>query len=96
MEIELKNLSKKFNEKSIFNNFNFKFHSSKRVCSVWSNGSGKTTLLKLISNLVKEDDGEISSPIKIHQFPILILILDLSFKDFQRLITFISLAALTA
>ena len=59
MEIELKNLNKKFNEKSIFNNFNFKFHSSKRYALYGPNGSGKTTLLKLISNLVKEDDGEI-------------------------------------
>ena len=59
MEIELKNLCKKFNEKSIFINFNYKFLSSKRYALLGPNGSGKTTLLKLISNLVKEDSGEI-------------------------------------
>lgn len=59
MEIELKNLNKKFKEKSIFKNFNFKFYSSRRYALCGPNGSGKTTLLKLISNLVKEDDGEI-------------------------------------
>ena len=59
MEIELKNLNKKFNKKSIFMNFNFKFLSSRRYALYGPNGSGKTTLLKLISNLVKEDDGEI-------------------------------------
>ena len=59
MEIELKNLNKKFKEKSIFINFNFKFYSSSRYALHGPNGSGKTTLLKLISNLVKEDDGEI-------------------------------------
>ena len=59
MEIELKNLNKKFNEKSIFIDFNFKFNSSRRYALCGPNGSGKTTLLKLISNLVKEDNGEI-------------------------------------
>ena len=59
MEIELKNLGKKFDEKSIFINFNYKFLSSKRYALLGPNGSGKTTLLKLISNLVKEDSGEI-------------------------------------
>ena len=59
MEIELKNLCKKFNEKSIFMNFNFKFRSSSRYALYGPNGSGKTTLLKLISDLVKVDDGEI-------------------------------------
>ena len=59
MEIELKKLNKKFNEKSIFLNFNFKFYSSRRYALHGPNGSGKTTLLKLISNLVKEDEGEI-------------------------------------
>ena len=60
MEIELKNLNKKFNKKSVFTNFNFKFRSSRRYALYGPNGSGKTTLLKLISNLVKEDDGEIN------------------------------------
>ena len=59
MEIELKNINKRFNEKSIFTNFNFTFYSSRRYGLYGPNGSGKTTLLKLISNLVKEDDGEI-------------------------------------
>ena len=59
MEIELKNLCKKFNEKSVFMNFNFKFRSSSRYALYGPNGSGKTTLLKLISDLVKVDDGEI-------------------------------------
>ena len=59
MEIELKKLNKKFNGKSIFTNFNFKFYSSRRYALHGPNGSGKTTLLKLISNLVKEDEGEI-------------------------------------
>lgn len=59
MELDLKNISKEFNGKYIFNNFNFKFNSSKRYALYGPNGSGKTTLLKIISNLVKEDSGEI-------------------------------------
>jgi ABC-2 type transport system ATP-binding protein len=59
MELDLKNLSKKFNGKYIFSNFNFKFYSSRRYALYGPNGSGKTTLLKIISNLVKEDDGEV-------------------------------------
>lgn len=59
MELDLQNLSKKFNGKYIFSNFNFKFYSSRRYALYGPNGSGKTTLLKIISNLVKEDDGEV-------------------------------------
>lgn len=57
--IELKNISKKFNDQVIFNNLNIKFPKNKMIFITGRSGSGKTTLLNLILGIETLDSGEI-------------------------------------
>ncbi|MCQ2454955.1 MAG: ATP-binding cassette domain-containing protein [Clostridia bacterium] len=62
--IELKNITKKFNESTvnettIFNDFNFTVKKGEFVSVVGSNGSGKTTLLNLIAGTYLPTSGSI-------------------------------------
>ncbi|MBW0602362.1 ATP-binding cassette domain-containing protein [Mycoplasma anatis] len=57
--IELKNISKKFNDQVIFNNLNIKFPKNKLIFITGRSGSGKTTLLNLILGIETLDSGEI-------------------------------------
>lgn len=57
--LEIKNVSKKFNNNLILNNLNISFEKSKIVGILGPNGSGKTTLLKMIANISRIDRGEI-------------------------------------
>lgn len=52
-------ISKKFDNKNILNDFNYKFNDTGLYLIVGENGSGKTTLLNIISGLVTPDDGSI-------------------------------------
>lgn len=57
--IELKNISKSYNKKSIVSNLNLTFPRSKLISLIGPNGAGKSTILSLISRLLKPDNGEI-------------------------------------
>lgn len=57
--ITLKNISKKFGEHEILNNFSHEFEAGKAYGLVGASGSGKTTLLNIIGKLEKTDAGEI-------------------------------------
>ncbi|WP_374286078.1 putative bacteriocin export ABC transporter [Lactococcus sp.] len=57
--ITLKNISKKFGEHEILNNFSHEFEAGKAYGLVGASGSGKTTLLNIIGKLEKLDAGEI-------------------------------------
>jgi ABC-type nitrate/sulfonate/bicarbonate transport system ATPase subunit len=57
--IEVKNLSFKFGEKQIFNNFNYTFEDGKIYSVMGKSGCGKSTLLRIIAGLQKFDVGEI-------------------------------------
>ncbi len=57
-ELLIKNISKKINSQIILENLNCKFEN-KITGLVGLNGSGKTTLLKIISGLLKADEGGI-------------------------------------
>ncbi|MQW22888.1 MULTISPECIES: putative bacteriocin export ABC transporter [unclassified Lactococcus] len=57
--ITLKNISKKFGEHEILNNFSHEFEAGKAYGLVGASGSGKTTLLNIIGKLEKSDVGEI-------------------------------------
>lgn len=59
MELEVKNISKKFDKKNLFVNITFEVNEGEIVSLVGRNGSGKTTLLKLITGIYKEDSGKI-------------------------------------
>lgn len=59
MDIKVKNLYKKYDDKIIFKDFNITFKENKVNTIVGKSGCGKTTLLKIISNIVEKDSGKI-------------------------------------
>jgi ABC-type multidrug transport system ATPase subunit len=61
MPLKLNNLSKKFGEKSIFDNFSYEFEESGIYVIRGESGIGKTTLLRLISGLDDDYSGVIEN-----------------------------------
>ena len=59
MQIEIKQLSKKFDKKTILENIDFTFEKGKIYVLLGRNGVGKTTLFNCINNDIKPDTGEI-------------------------------------
>lgn len=57
--LELKNISKSFDDKVILNNLNLEVKDGEILCIVGQSGGGKTTLLRCISGLEKIDGGQI-------------------------------------
>ena len=57
--LEIKNLTKKFDNKVVLNNINLSITSGKIVGLLGKNGVGKTTLIKLINDLLTPTEGEI-------------------------------------
>ena len=57
--LELKNISKKFKDRQILENFNLTVEENKILAIVGPSGGGKTTLLRLLAGLEKIDSGEI-------------------------------------
>ncbi len=57
--IEIKNITKKFDNKIILENLNMTINKGDSIAIVGHNGSGKSTLLKIISGLVSIKEGEI-------------------------------------
>jgi len=59
MKLKVKNLTKRINNKTIFENVNFQIERGILLIK-GSNGSGKTTLLKILAGLEKPTSGEIN------------------------------------
>ncbi len=59
MLLEIKNITKNYNESRGINNINLEFEAGHVIGLLGSNGSGKTTLIKLINGLLTPDEGEI-------------------------------------
>jgi len=59
MLVELKNISKSYEEKIIFNKYNFRLEDGEMVAIVGDSGTGKTTLINIIGGLDDADDGQI-------------------------------------
>ena len=59
MGIEVKNLTKSFDNRKILDDISFKVDDGKILSIVGFSGSGKSTVLKLISGLLEKDSGEI-------------------------------------
>lgn len=59
--LEIKNLSKSFDGKILFENFSFSFSDKGAYAIVGESGIGKTTLLRMIAGLDKDYDGEITN-----------------------------------
>lgn len=57
--IKLKNVSKSFNDKLIFNKVNLTIEKGQFVIFWGASGNGKTTLLNIISSLENVDSGEV-------------------------------------
>ena len=57
--VEIKNLSKSFDDKEILKDVNISIPKGKIVGLLGKNGAGKTTLIKLINDLLTPTDGEI-------------------------------------
>ena len=61
MGIEVKNLTKKFDNKTVINDISFKVESGEILAIVGFSGSGKSTVLKLICGLIEKDSGVIET-----------------------------------
>lgn len=59
MSIEVRNLVKKFEDKTVINDISFKVNDGEILAIVGFSGSGKSTVLKLICGLIPHDSGEI-------------------------------------
>lgn len=57
--ISISNLTKKFHNKTVFDNFNIEIEENKITCILGASGIGKSTLIKLLSGLDRHDSGEI-------------------------------------
>ncbi|MBF0713748.1 ATP-binding cassette domain-containing protein [Gemella sp. GH3] len=57
--VSIKNVTKKFKDKKIFDNFSVDIFEGECVAIVGVSGSGKTTLLNMIGGLEKIDEGSI-------------------------------------
>jgi ABC-type Fe3+/spermidine/putrescine transport system ATPase subunit len=57
--VKLVNVTKRFGRISAINNLNLEIKDEEYLCVLGPTGSGKTTFLRLISGLVKPDEGEI-------------------------------------
>lgn len=58
--LDIKNLSKRFEDKSLFKDVNLKIHRGERIGLIGKNGTGKSTLLKIINKLERQTSGEFS------------------------------------
>ncbi len=58
-EVEFKNLSFGYSDKTILNNISFKIKPNTAVALVGPTGAGKTTIVNLISRFYDADDGEV-------------------------------------
>ena len=59
MKLEIKNLSKSYNENKVLENINYTFTEGKIYALLGRNGSGKTTLFNVVNSDIKKDSGDI-------------------------------------
>jgi ATP-binding cassette subfamily F protein uup len=57
--VELHNISKKFGDKVILDNFSFNFKKGERIGIIGKNGTGKSTFLNMISQGIPVDAGKV-------------------------------------
>lgn len=58
--LELENIQKSFNNKSIIKNFSYTFKKGDRIGVAGKNGTGKSTLLNIITGTIKPDSGNVN------------------------------------
>ncbi|MGM0580886.1 MAG: ribosomal protection-like ABC-F family protein [Bacteroidota bacterium] len=57
--LELKDVSKNFDDKKLFDNFSYTFKKGDRIGIVGQNGTGKSTFLNIVTGKIKADSGEL-------------------------------------
>ncbi len=57
--LELKNISKRYDDKKLISNFSYTVKRDDRIGVVGANGTGKSTLLKIITNQLAPDAGKV-------------------------------------
>ena len=57
--LEIKNIKKKFTNKNVLNNIDYKFSTGTIYALLGENGAGKTTLVSIISGIKKATEGQI-------------------------------------
>lgn len=57
--VELHNISKKFKDKTILENFDFNFKRGERIGIIGKNGTGKSTFLNIITQTIEPDGGKV-------------------------------------
>ncbi|MEB3702374.1 ABC transporter ATP-binding protein [Candidatus Bealeia paramacronuclearis] len=60
--ISLQNLSRRFGDRYVFKDVNYRFPEKARIALVGANGAGKTTLLNILCKLDDPDDGDVIRP----------------------------------
>ena len=58
-KISVRKLSFRYGERRVLNNISFEIHSGDKIALVGETGSGKSTMIKLLTGLLKYDEGEI-------------------------------------
>ncbi|MGO1751724.1 MAG: ABC transporter ATP-binding protein [Psychroflexus sp.] len=59
MRLELKNIAKSFQHKSVLSSVNLQLNENQVISILGKSGSGKTSLLKIIAGLEKPDSGDV-------------------------------------
>ena len=54
----IKNLTKKFNSRTVVKDFSLKIKQGQIVCLLGNNGAGKTTLINMLIGLLRPDSGD--------------------------------------
>ena len=57
VKVEIKDLTKIYNDKTIFNKFSIELLSDKVNCIVGESGCGKSTFLNIIAGLTSKNEG---------------------------------------
>ena len=64
--IELENISKGYNERTLIKNFTYEFSPNDRVGIIGGNGAGKSTLMDIITERVQPDSGKVEIGATVH------------------------------
>ena len=64
--LTVRDLKKAFDQNLLFEHVGFEIKRGERVAIIGGNGTGKTTILKILNNIVRPDEGEITLGSKVH------------------------------
>lgn len=64
--VELNNISKAYNGRTLINNFTYEFSPEDRIGIIGGNGAGKSTLLDIVTQRIQPDSGNVDIGTTIH------------------------------